>query len=183
MLIRSKPASRTTALSTGQRRLMTRRQMLIAGAVSALPGLAAAGPTRPLPGTNSAGQLEAWSKGTQVLVVMFSRPACAFCEALRREHLWPLHAHLANEKNLAGVRLIELDLSVKAPFAGASGRFSSSPAQLAASLGIRLAPTLAFFGANGELAERLVGYSSPDFYGAYLEQRLEQALATAKRTG
>ena len=39
-----------------------------------------------------------------------------------------------------------------------------------------VAPTLLFLGPKGEeLAERLVGGSIPDFYGAYLEQRLEQA--------
>ena len=42
----------------------------------------------------------------------------------------------------------------------------------------RLAPTVVFLAPDGtELAERLIGYPSADFYGAYLEQRLEQARA------
>jgi hypothetical protein len=53
-----------------------------------------------------------------------------------------------------------------------------TPAALAASLGIRFAPTVAFFGPRGELAQRLVGYQSADFYGAYLEERIATARAT-----
>lgn len=39
-----------------------------------------------------------------------------------------------------------------------------------------LAPTVLLLGPSGrELAERLVGAGVPDFYGAYLEQRLATA--------
>jgi hypothetical protein len=42
--------------------------------------------------------------------------------------------------------------------------------------GVKIAPTLLFVGEGGrELAPRLVGGSLPDFYGAYLDQRIETA--------
>jgi hypothetical protein len=42
--------------------------------------------------------------------------------------------------------------------------------------GVKVAPTLLFLGGQGrEVAERLVGALLPDFYGAYLAQRLETA--------
>ena len=42
--------------------------------------------------------------------------------------------------------------------------------------GVRMAPTVLFFGRGGiEVAERLVGAGMPDFYGAYLEERLTTA--------
>ncbi|HET6599527.1 MAG TPA: hypothetical protein VFG60_06155, partial [Burkholderiaceae bacterium] len=42
----------------------------------------------------------------------------------------------------------------------------------------KLAPTVLFFDARGrEIAERLVGAGLPDFYGAYLDQRLQAARA------
>lgn len=41
---------------------------------------------------------------------------------------------------------------------------------------MKAAPTLLFLGADGrEVAARLQGASIPDFYGAYLEERLQTA--------
>lgn len=56
-----------------------------------------------------------------------------------------------------------------------------SPAALARSFGIRVAPTVVFLAnGGGEVAERLVGYNSPDFYGAYLDRRIASALERAQ---
>jgi hypothetical protein len=42
--------------------------------------------------------------------------------------------------------------------------------------GIKLAPTVLFFGAHGrEVATRLKGAYLPDFYGAYLDEQLAVA--------
>jgi thioredoxin-related protein len=114
-----------------------------------------------------------------VVVALFSLPGCPFCEAIRRDQL----RHLAREQAAQRVRVVEYDLTDRRPFAGTAARSPApvspapvSPAALAASLDVRLAPTVAFIGPDGkEIAERLVGYSSPDFYGAYLEQRIAQA--------
>ena len=109
-----------------------------------------------------------------VVVALFSLPGCPFCEAIRRDQL----RHLAREQATQRVRVVEYDLTDRRPFAGPAARTPApdSPAALAASLDVRLAPTVAFIGPDGkEIAERLVGYSSPDFYGAYLEQRIAQA--------
>jgi thioredoxin-related protein len=150
-------------------------------------------------------QLERAVSNDRVLVIMFTRPGCAFCEALRREHLLPMQAAI---KRLSGqesplrqsptdfafepaaakrLTLVELDLTSRKAFEVSPGitpaavaRWQAHGQALAASLQIRLTPTLAFFGAKGEVAERLVGYGSPDFYGAYLEQRIEAALTAAR---
>ena len=109
-----------------------------------------------------------------VVVALFSLPGCPFCEAIRRDQL----RHLAREQAAQRVRVVEYDLTDRRPFGGPAARTPApdSPAALAASLDVRLAPTGAFIGPDGrEIAERLVGYSSPDFYGAYLEQRIAQA--------
>jgi len=110
----------------------------------------------------------------RVVVALFTLPGCPFCEAIRRDQL----SHLAREQVARGLRLVEYDLTDRKAFTGSRADADSpaSAAALAASLGIRLAPTVVFLGPDGsELAERLVGYSSPDFYGAYLEQRIAQA--------
>lgn len=106
-----------------------------------------------------------------VVVALFSLPDCPWCEALRRDQL----RHLAREQAAYRVHVVEYDLTDRTPFAPPAGG-TPSPAALAAALQVRVAPTVVFLGPDGsELAERLVGYPSPDFYGAYLEQRLAQA--------
>lgn len=121
------------------------------------------------PASHDALVREAARDGT-VIVALFSLPGCPHCEAVRHHQL----RHLAREQSAQRLRVVEYDLSDRTPFAGAEPR--ASAAALAASLGIRVAPTVAFIGPDGqEVAERLVGYSSPDFYGAYLEQRIAQA--------
>jgi len=62
---------------------------------------------------------------------------------------------------------------------------ADSPRDLSRHYRVRLAPTVLFLGPQGEVADRLVGYGSPDFFGAYLEQRIAQArsaLQASQRT-
>lgn len=118
-----------------------------------------------------------------VIVALFSLPGCPYCEAVRRDQL----RHLARGQAAQRLRVVEYELGDRRPFAGATAPPDGpadaaragtlrTPAALAASLDIRVAPTVAFIGPDGrEIAERLVGYSSPDFYGGYLEQRIAQA--------
>lgn len=106
--------------------------------------------------------------GTRPIVLMFSTPGCPWCERLRRDHL----RHLARDQHRLGVIVAELDLLDREPLA--DGR---TPAAIAGALGVRVAPTVLFLGPDGELAERLVGYQSADFYGAYLDERIAEAAA------
>lgn len=125
--------------------------------------------------------LQASARQGFVVVALFTLPGCPFCETIRREQLH----HLAREQADRGVRVVEYGLTDHKPFAGpgpsadppaAQSASHATPAALAAALGIRLAPTVVFLGPDGsELAERLVGYQSSDFYGAYLDQRIAQA--------
>ena len=113
------------------------------------------------------------------LVVMFSLRGCHWCDALRREHFAAL---VATQERL-GVFAVEIDLTDSRPFNPAPAPATrlaqslkaDSPLELAWLHRVRLAPTVLFMGQDGEVAERLVGYGSPDFFGAYLEQRIAQA--------
>jgi thioredoxin-related protein len=126
-------------------------------------------------------------KDKLIAITMISRPACPFCEAIRREQLLPmLRAQKASPAALKFV-LVEFDFTVTTKFDAAINTGPSriaapeSPRKLAQQLGIKLAPTLLFLGwdkASGEfqeLAERLVGYGSRDFFSAYLEERIDSA--------
>lgn len=117
-----------------------------------------------------------------VVVALFSLPGCPYCEAVRTNYL----RHLADGGEARALRVVEYDLTDRRVFADAKDRpgAPASPAVLAESMGIRVAPTVAFIGPDGkELAERLVGYTSPDFYGAYLDRRIETARARAQKNG
>jgi thioredoxin-related protein len=127
------------------------------------------------------------------LVLMFSLRGCPWCDALRREHFEGLQLRQESERVLA----FEVDMTDSRQFGagGSTGQVTgqaashppatgvppgwgaSSPRELARQFRIRLAPTVLFLGPQGEIAERLVGYGSPDFYGAYLEQRIAQSRA------
>ena len=134
------------------------------------------------------------------IVAMFSLQGCAWCEAVRREQL----AGLAREQASRGIRVVEFDMRderafdaaparrarAQAPAASAQSAAAAattiagagSPATLARLMGIRTAPTLVFLGPTGEeVAPRLVGYGSPDFYSAYLEERIDRAKAALAR--
>jgi thioredoxin-related protein len=117
-------------------------------------------------------------------ITMISRPACPFCEAIRREQLLPMLRAQQAATAPSKFVLVEFDFTVTTKFKAAVNPGPSqitapeSPRKLAQQLGIKLAPTLLFLGwdkENGifsELAERLIGYGSRDFFSAYLEERI-----------
>jgi hypothetical protein len=102
------------------------------------------------------------------LTVMVSLPGCPFCKVVRDSHLAPLLREQA-------VAVVQVDMGSTLPLLGAQGQ-AGTHAEQVRRWGVKVAPTLLFFGRQGkEVAERLVGALLPDFYGAYLTQRLETA--------
>ena len=102
-------------------------------------------------------------------IALFSQPDCEFCEVVREHYLKPLMATrpwriAAAEFRLNGARRIN---------AWAQG--NPTEAEFARARKVRFAPTLMFFGPSGkELAAPIVGLSR-DFFGAYLDQRIQAA--------
>ena len=104
----------------------------------------------------------------QPLVLLVSLPGCPYCERIRRSHLLPLQAEL-------GDGVFQIDLGSARALVDFDGA-PRSHAAVARAWKANFAPSVLFFDARGrELAERLVGAGLPDFYGAYLDQRLETA--------
>ena len=102
------------------------------------------------------------------LTVMISLPGCPFCKAVRDSHLLPLMRQQA-------VAVVQVDISSPSALVQWNGQ-SVTHGEQVRQWGVKVAPTLLFFGRQGnEVAERLVGSLLPDFYGAYLMQRLETA--------
>ena len=102
----------------------------------------------------------------QPLLVMVSLEGCVYCRMARQSHLVPMFKQ--------GQPMVQVDMrSVQSvvDFSGAS----TTHDQLTRSWKISVAPTLLFFGAGGrEVAERMEGAYLPDFYGAYLDERLSK---------
>ena len=109
----------------------------------------------------------------QPLLVLVSLDGCPFCKEARQNYLRPL---LEQE----GQAVVQLDMRSRQPvldFRGASRTHDA----MVRHWGVKIAPTVLFFGRDGvEAAERMAGAYIPDFYGAYLEQRLAQARAAVR---
>lgn len=107
------------------------------------------------------------------LVILFSLPGCPHCDLVRGAYLNPMQrASAATRKSI----LRQIDVNSVAPLVGFDGRETTHGA-FARLHAVRLAPLVMFFDQRGGmLAEPLVGSMLPDFYGAYLENALEESL-------
>ena len=116
------------------------------------------------------------SKSVPILV-MFGRSNCVFCDQVLREFLVPMSR---NAEYDAKVIMRRIDTGSSAPLRDFSGK-TTSQARFAKENGIRLTPTIKLFDAQGhELTEPLVGLSTPDYYGGFLDQRIDAALAKVR---
>ena len=103
------------------------------------------------------------------LVLLISLPGCVYCELVRRSYLLPARLN-------DGLQAWQLNVNDNTtPLTGFGGK-PTTAARQAKVWKATFTPTVLFIGSQGqELAERLVGIAVPDFYGAYLEQRLATA--------
>ncbi len=107
------------------------------------------------------------------LVVMVSLEGCPFCRIARQSHLAPMHRE--------GHFIVQVDMRSPQAVRDFDGRMTTHDA-LVQRWRIPIAPTLLFFGPGGrEVAERMEGAYQPDFYGPYLDERLETARAEIRR--
>ncbi len=126
--------------------------------------------TLPSPASLQA-ELAAALKAGQPLVVMASLHGCPFCKVVREHYLVPLRRD-------TGQPVVQLDTGSTMSVLDFAGHATTHDKLLRA-WGIKVTPTVLFFGKAGrEAAPRLVGASIPDFYGAYLEERLNTARAS-----
>lgn len=158
------------------RRLLERRRLLqvlgAAACIGAVGVAQASAGSLPLVVSLQAELAQALKKD-HPLVVMVSLEGCPFCKVARQNYLLPL-------REQQGVPVVQLDMRSSLMTRDFKGAPVSHDA-MSRAWGIRIAPTVLFFGRDGlEVAERLVGGYIPDFYGAYLDQRLQQAHAALR---
>jgi hypothetical protein len=152
---------------------MSRRQWLVGAGISlaGLPGMAA---PATLPSTASlVDELALALKVNNPLVVMVSLEGCPFCKIARENYLGPMRVQ-------QGLPVVQIDMRNRLAIKDMKGAATTQD-DLIRSWGIKVAPTLLFFGRGGvEVAERMIGGYIPDFYGAYLDERLRVARASLR---
>lgn len=151
------------------RRQCLQMALLGAAAFAGTPALAATLPTT----ASLPRELALALKSGRPLLVMVSLEGCAFCKQVRDSHLAPM-------REREGLAVVQLDMRNKQAVVDFDGR-SLTQDELIRSWGVSVAPTVLFFGRGGaEIAERMVGGYIPDFYGAYLDDRLRIARAVVR---
>ena len=104
------------------------------------------------------------------IVVLFSATHCSYCSIIKEEFLKPMLIS-GDYTDKAIIRVIEIDSSDD--LMDLNGQPISAEA-FADRYDIYLTPTLAFFDAQGnELAPRMVGVTTVDYYGGYLDAAID----------
>lgn len=112
------------------------------------------------------------------VLILFSLPACPYCNEIRRSHLLPMMADPVQSRR-AIVR--QVDLKGPTPMLDWKGR-KTTHGDFARGNEIGFAPVVAFHGAGGTaLGEPLIGGMLPDFYAHYLESALEAAIRLVRQ--
>ena len=115
-------------------------------------------------------------KKNEPLLVMVSLVGCPFCHVARESYLAPLRVQ-------EGLPVVQIDMRNRQNVIDFQGQTLTQD-ELIRRWGVKVAPTVLFFGRGGvEIADRLVGGYIPDFYGAYLDERLKQARVAIKGKG
>ncbi len=144
-----------------------RRKLLLCGAALGWQPAFAAPATLPVP-TSLQDDLATALKAGQPLVLMVSLDGCPFCKIAREHYLMPLRADQQ-------LHVVQINMQHKEIVKDIKGQ-PRTHEQLIEELKVNIAPTLIFYGRHGtEVAERLAGLASEDFYGAYLDQRIAVA--------
>jgi thioredoxin-related protein len=134
---------------------------------------ASAGVAHLPPVSDLAAETAAAARRGEPLVVLVSLPNCTYCDTVRRSYLWPQAA--AGE-----IVARELDLSAATPLRDPDGNMTTAR-DWARARQVRVAPTVLFLDGRGRMAAAPLLGMQADFYGAYLEQALDQARAAIAR--
>ena len=107
-----------------------------------------------------------------LLVLEFATEDCPYCHKLEKLFLLPMQRNADYDDKIL-IRSISLDDGQTV--IDFEGRYMATN-EFAARYGISMTPTLLFLNADGiETSERLVGIWSEDFYGGFIDSRIDTA--------
>lgn len=103
------------------------------------------------------------------LVILVTLPGCTYCEEVRRSYLGP-------QASAGEIVVREVDMTADTPLRDEAGTMTTARAWARAHQ-VRVAPTVLFLDGRGRQAASPLRGMPPVFYGAYLEQALDEARA------
>ena len=107
------------------------------------------------------------------ILIMFSMRDCQYCDVVREEFLKPM---LRSGDYVDRVIMLELYSDSEAQLQDFTGKPISAE-KLIRRYQAGFAPTVIFLDSQGkELAGRLIGITTRDFYGGYLDEAIEESL-------
>lgn len=113
----------------------------------------------------------------QAILLVFTLPNCRYCEIVMRDFLAPL---LRDPEYRGKVAILQIEMDSPSPLKGFQGE-PTTHETFAKRYQVRVAPTVKLFSPAGrEAAEPLVGLLTPDFYSAYLDRAIDEALAAIR---
>jgi len=132
----------------------------------------AGGPAVPVTRNLQADGASSTQRGVPIMLV-FSAPGCRYCRLLDKDFLKPM---LISGDYTNKVLIRKVMIGNDATLVDFSGK--QEPAdKLARDYHVHVTPTVLFLDAKGhQLAPPMVGVSSPDYYGSYLDQSITAAL-------
>ena len=111
------------------------------------------------------------------ILVLFMSSNCSYCERVLREFLLPMQLN-AEYRNKVIMRQVEIGNDT--PLKDFAGR-PTTQAQFAMRYRVQIVPTVMLFDAHGNvLATPLIGLTTPDFYGGYLDQAIDEAVSKVR---
>lgn len=127
---------------------------------------------------NLAKDAQAAQSDCKPLLLEFSANSCSYCQLLEEEVLNPTLLNRSYDQRVLMRKLVIDEQTSVTDFDG-SGKVS--PGQLASRYKVFVTPTLVFVDSHGtELAERMVGVTTLEFYGGYLDAALDKAKAVLR---
>ena len=118
--------------------------------------------------------------GCRPLLLEFAAESCEYCDLLEEEILKPL---LRNRDYDRRVLIRKVDIDDPETLKGFDGA-PLGAAALAGRYDVSVTPTLLFLDSAGrELSRRMVGITTPEMYGWYLDQALDEARRKLRQGG
>jgi thioredoxin-related protein len=114
------------------------------------------------------------------LLIVFTAPDCGYCDRVIDYYLKPMQREPA-AKRTAVIR--QMDLTGIGPLVDFAGK-ATTPADYARRLDVTFAPTVIVFTPDGTPAgRRLVGLSSEDYYGGYMDAAIAAGRSAMRTSG
>lgn len=113
------------------------------------------------------------------ILILFMAPYCSYCERVHDDFLLPTSRNADYD---AKVILRQIDVTSQRKMRDFSGK-TITQAQFAARYKVQLTPTVKLFDSQGrEVSRPIVGLITPDFYGGFLDNAINEGLERIRGT-